>query len=182
MSDNINALTDEQKSLVEKNHNLIYWFANKNNLNIDDYYDTLAIGLCKAARAFDSSKAVFSTHAFKCMQNELYTHWDNTRKKSCIPQECIMSYDIPMSKDDSYDSDIFLEKFSDSKSHDDMMYGIMSYEIENMLTKKERVVLGFIKSGFTHKEIAEKLNCNRSNVTYFVNRIRQKANQYLYSN
>ena len=37
-----NQLTKEQQELVEKNHNLIYGFANKNKLNIEEYYGILA--------------------------------------------------------------------------------------------------------------------------------------------
>lgn len=60
----------EQVRLVEENHNLIYGFLRKHNLN-EDFYGDAAIGLCKAAMNYDSSTgASFSTYAYKCMFNE----------------------------------------------------------------------------------------------------------------
>ena len=43
------SLTAEQQQLVIENHNLIYDFAKRKNLIIEEYYDILAIGLCNAA-------------------------------------------------------------------------------------------------------------------------------------
>ena len=57
-------LTSKQKELVEVNHNLIYKFASIKNVSIEEYYDILAIGLCKAAMAFDENKGKFSTVSF----------------------------------------------------------------------------------------------------------------------
>ena len=34
-------LTEEQKRLVEENHNLIYWYCHKYNLNIEEYYGNI---------------------------------------------------------------------------------------------------------------------------------------------
>lgn len=45
-------MTDEQKQLVEQNHNLIYFYLYRHNLSIEEYYDVAAIGLCKAAITF----------------------------------------------------------------------------------------------------------------------------------
>ena len=45
-------LTPEQQKLVTDNHNLIYSLANAKNIDLDEYYDVLAIGLCKAAITF----------------------------------------------------------------------------------------------------------------------------------
>mgnify|MGYP001317500519 CR=1 FL=1 len=42
-------ITDEASELVEENHNLIYSLLHKCHLNIEEWYDIAAIGLCKAA-------------------------------------------------------------------------------------------------------------------------------------
>ena len=64
-------LTKEQKELVENNHKLIYYYIHKNGLSVDEYYDILAIGLCKAALNFDESKGIkFVTYAMFVMRNE----------------------------------------------------------------------------------------------------------------
>ena len=63
-------LTLDQQRIVSENHNLIYSLANKKSINLDEYYDALAIGLCKAAIAFDNTKGKFSTLAYTVMLNE----------------------------------------------------------------------------------------------------------------
>lgn len=55
-------LTDEQKKLVEDNHNLIYWYTSNRGLNLDDYYDLLAIELCNTVVNYDDSKGSLSNY------------------------------------------------------------------------------------------------------------------------
>lgn len=63
-------LNDMQKKMVEDNHNLIYSFLLKHKLNIEEWYDIAAIGLCKAARCYDGSTE-FSTLAYTAMFYEV---------------------------------------------------------------------------------------------------------------
>lgn len=63
--------------LVLDNENLIYYVIKKLGIHKDkDYfYDIGMIGLCKAARSFDSkSDTKFSTYAISCIRNELYIY------------------------------------------------------------------------------------------------------------
>ena len=49
-------LNDEQRKLVEQNHNLIYSAMTKCGIrrqDFDDYYGFASIGLCKAAIDYD---------------------------------------------------------------------------------------------------------------------------------
>ena len=46
-------MTDYQRQLVTDNHNLIYRFLQKEKLNMEDWYDLAAIGMCKAAKTFN---------------------------------------------------------------------------------------------------------------------------------
>lgn len=175
-------LTDEQRELVTKNHNLIYAFANKRNLPIEDYYDTLAIGLCKAAKVFDQNKGNFSTIAFHCMQGELYTQWSATQKKSAIPNHLVLSYDAPQITWDSDNQNNILENIPDNNAHDSMTYAIMTSELIDKLTVKEKMIVHLLKCGLTHNEIADRFNCRRQNVTYYVKQIRKKVDDCLLNN
>ena len=49
-------MTEEQRKLVEDNHNLIYSFLQKYHLTIDEYYGLAAIGLCKAGKTYNGQK------------------------------------------------------------------------------------------------------------------------------
>ena len=62
-------MTDYQKQSVTDNHNLIYRFLQKETLNLEDWYDLAAIGMCKAAKTFNEGTSEFSAYAFKCMFN-----------------------------------------------------------------------------------------------------------------
>lgn len=175
-------LTDEQRELVTKNHNLIYAFAHKRNISIEDYYDILAIGLCKSAKVFDQNKGSFSSVAFKCMENELYEQWSTTHKKSAIPNHLVLSYDAPQISWDSDNQDSLLENICDNDAHDSMMYAIISSELMDKLTVKEKMIVSLLKSGLTHSEIADRFNCRRQNVTYYVKQIRKKVDDCLLNN
>ena len=63
-------LTSTQQKMVEENHNLIYGMAHKYKINLDEYYDVLAIGLCKAAMTFDETKDSFQLlHMLPCLMS-----------------------------------------------------------------------------------------------------------------
>lgn len=66
----ISKLNNEQRKLVEENHNLIYSFLNNQALSINEWYDVCAIGLCNAALTFNGTTK-FSTLAYKCMLNSV---------------------------------------------------------------------------------------------------------------
>lgn len=55
-------ITDEARKLVEENHNLVYSFLYKYHLDVEEWYDLAAIGLCKAANTYNNDKSGFSTY------------------------------------------------------------------------------------------------------------------------
>lgn len=65
------SLTEEQRKMVEDNHNLIYVALKQYSTprEYEDAYGVMAEGLCNAVRRYDPSRGVaFSTYAVKCMQ------------------------------------------------------------------------------------------------------------------
>lgn len=168
-------LTEKQRKLVSDNHNLIYWYAYKNNLSIDDYYDILAIGLCKAAKHFDETKGAFSTLGYISMQNAVNTYWKSLKNKSNIPQSEILYYHAQSTIGDMN----FLEMISDCSSLESVDYDIMLSEFTGSLTDKEKDIVDMLIDGMKHSEIANELSCSRQNVDYYVRIIREKFNSYL---
>lgn len=57
-------LTEEQRKIVEDNHNLIYGYCYKYNLNVEEYYGDLAIALCEAAQTYKEEKSKFTTYVY----------------------------------------------------------------------------------------------------------------------
>jgi len=169
-------LTNEQCELVTKNHNLIYSYAYKKNVSIQDNYDVLAIGLCKAAKTFNKSKGEFSTLAYCCMENELLEQYRLTQKQSYVPDNLVLSYN----KDDAYDKDNLSEYLIDRQASESISYVIMSSEFEGSLNEKEIVIYKFLLSGLTYDEIADNLGCKKQSVHYHIKKIRNKFSDYFY--
>ena len=169
-------LTSKQKELVEVNHNLIYKFASIKNVSIEEYYDILAIGLCKAAMAFDDDKGKFSTFAFKCMSNELGSYFNHMKTQRAIPEALIFSYDAPIN--DS--GDCLLETFPTKYSiQDAVMNNIMIKKFKNALDKNEENIVRLLVSGMNQCEIARYLKCSRQNINRYTARIRNKWNNII---
>ena len=89
-------MTDEQRKLIEDNHNLIYSFLYKYHLEVNEYYDLAAIGLCKAAMTYDSEKASFYTYAYKCMFTSVFSEIRCKYSGNRIPEEQILYYQKEM--------------------------------------------------------------------------------------
>ena len=169
-------LTTEQQLLVEENHNLIYDFANKRNLIIDEYYDILAIGLCKAAPNYDINKGKFSTLAYQCMENELKVHWRHLQSKKVIPEDKIISYNTfrKVGENESL-KESFIDSFVGTYSLDDVIIDNMFCNFfMSLLNDKEKIVINYIINGMTSNEIAIKLQCTVRNIYSIKRRIRKK--------
>lgn len=97
-------LTDDQKRLVEENHNLIYSCMHKFGIKLnefDDYYGDAAIALCNAAIHADEKTGKFSTFAYKCIENELRRKFNyENRQKRKTNKNC-SSYDELIGDDTS---------------------------------------------------------------------------------
>ena len=174
-------LTKEQQELVEKNHNLIYEFAKKKNLVLDDYYDILAIGLCKAASAYDKSRGKFSTIAYCCMNNILKEYYRYIGKQCAIPEDKILSYDVQLSDDDIDGS--YIDVIADDCCIQDIVTNnIITESIMNTLNDNERIVAGLLINGMKQSEIAYQIGSSRQNVGYYVQKIRKKLSEFMDNN
>ena len=173
-------LTKQQQELVETNHNLIYWFANKFNLRIDEYYDILSIGLCYAAKSYNKNQCKFSLFAFYFMRNEVYKYWRNKRLQRVIPDDMILSCDFTYNTDSECCENNLSAIISDNNYTDDIAVSkILFTEFTNKLSHKEKTVAELLVNGFTQKEIAKKLGCSKQSISINVINIRQKFSRYL---
>lgn len=173
MEEGAKQLNKEQQNLVVENHKLIYFYAHKMNLDLEEYYDLLAIGLCKAALTYEENKGKFSGYACACMQNELRIYWRNTYQLArCIPQELIRSLDTP-----------FADNYKENNWNvDEALYGeykidISRAEVEEFigsLQGVEKAVLIRTLQGYTQASIAEELKFSRSYINRIVGKLRRK--------
>lgn len=165
-------LNKEQQELVEKNHNLIYEFAKNKGLAIDEYYGILAIGLCKAALAYDESKGKFSTIAYCCMSNILKQHYRYINRQRVIPEDKILSYNAQLN--DDIDGSYIDTITDDCCVHDMIIDGITTESIMNTLNDREKNIVKLLIDGMKQHEIASILGCSRQNISYCVQQMRKK--------
>lgn len=171
-------LTKQQQKLVEENHNLIYDFAYRKNLPIDEYYDILAIGLCMAAKIYDENKGKFSSIANCCMKNEVGMYWNHIKRKSSVPSEATISFDAPV-YDDKNVSEYVIGYASHDTTYDNVLSSLIVEELNELLTEKEKMVVKFLVKGLTQKEIGKKMNCKQQAICYHVQKISSKFTNYL---
>lgn len=176
MGKTLKTLNQRQQELVEKNHILIYEFAKEKRISVDEYYGLLAIGLCKAALAYDENRGKFSTIAYCCMSNELKGYWNYINKKSMIPKTKMFSYDMPV-KDCNNENfaNSYIDTIVDDKDmQNEIANNIMLSEYGKLLTEKERKVFESLIKGLTYTDIAEEMNCTKQNINYYMQQIRKK--------
>lgn len=168
-------LTDTQRELASQNHNLIYAFAHKKNISVDEYYDVLAIGLCKAAKGYVEGKYKFSTYAFVCMSNELNSHWRSANKKSAVPSNAVLSYDVQL--DD--DANGFMNSLIEYNTYDELLCDMSFNEFMKTLNSNEKFIIDSLIKGMTAKDISDKMDCTRQNVYSYMSRLYKNAVKFM---
>ena len=164
-------LNEEQKKLVEDNHSLIYWFAKKYHVPIEDYYDVLAQGLCMAAYHYDPSKCSFSTYAYLCMNTEMHVEYRKTLRKSEIPQGNIFHYENAWQLSDLIPTN---EK-TENKVIDRISYENLISLLNDILNDKDKEVLSYILNGLTMREIAKIEGTSHQAIHNRMKKIRDKV-------
>lgn len=163
-------MTDEQRKLIEDNHNLIYSFLYKYHLEVNEYYDLAAIGLCKATITFDSEKASFYTYACKCMFSSVFSEIRRKYSSNRIPEEQILYYQKEMENDDG-DSLSFIDYISSKENiEEDVLSDIMINEYLSSLKDRDKQIFILFTQGHNQKEIGKILGIDQS----FVSRRKKK--------
>ena len=162
-------MTKEQKELCEKNHNLIYLLIHRYNLDMDDYYDLLAIGLCKASITYDETKGfTFSSYATNVMYNEVKNLYKKLNCKKVIPMNKILHYDCMTTTSDE-DDDEYSMDICDNKINieDEVISCIYLEEVISHFSPIERKIFDIYINDdtITQKEIAMRLGCSRQLVS-----------------
>lgn len=143
-------LTEEQKRIVEENHNLIYWYCHKYNLDIEEYYGLFAIELCKAIQSYDPQKSKISTYIIRAFWNK-HVNYDKRKKTNKRKvNEDIISIDQDFGQDGeeaklsdfltngkSIEDEIIMIPLSECELDDELM-SVVRLRLENPnLTQRE---------------------------------------------
>lgn len=162
-----NSITEERQKLVEENHNLIYHMCRKYNLSIEEYYDILAIALCKAAIAYDKNTGYsFATYACKSMFNAYLAHIRYT--KSSRRNGVTISLNDIIYENSNGDSDIVLEDIISNNldAYDECIFLDFS-----KLDERQRKIIELRMQGYNQIEIADLFNISQATVTRTLSKI-----------
>ena len=176
------SLTKKQQEMVEKNHNLIFHYLKTNELRYDEYYDILAIALCKAAIRYDDSMpTTFSTYAFAAMKNAC-TCWQIHEGKDfrCL-DDSIISLDSErlVNSLNGETASLYDILPSDSSKNEDNATGkLEADEFIKSLDSYERTVIFYLLDMYSQTEISKKIGVSRQRVSKIVGSIRKKWKRY----
>lgn len=163
-------MTEYQKRLVIENHNLIYRFLQKEKLNMEDWYDLAAIGMCKAARTFNEGTSKFSTYAFKCMFNEVYSEKRKESNKRTIPENEILYYNTEY-EDESGKKVEFIEKIqSDYNVESDCIHKVTLKNALSKMKDKHKLIIDLLMKGYKQVEIMKIVGCSQPQVSRVMKR------------
>lgn len=147
-------LNCDQQLLVEQNHGLIYWYANQRHLDLEEWYDILAIELCLTIMRYDSTKSSLSNYfKIRCDNrvNKEYTKQMTQKRKV----EELVSYDEMY--DIGTDGDVT-----------DEMLGEYIDDID------ELGILRLKSHGYTQAEIAHQLGVTQSFVSRKIKELKDR--------
>lgn len=162
-------LTLDQQRIVSENHNLIYSLANKKSINLDEYYDVLAIGLCKAAIAFDNTKGKFSTLAYTVMLNEYKQELRKQQNERAIPQDKLLSFDVPIQTDQDNQFASFADVIPDNnvQVEQEAIHALTYKSLSSKLKPDEQVIFAMLLDDKNQSEIASELGVSRQRIAVF---------------
>lgn len=168
-------LTKEQQKIVEQNHGLIFGFAKRHSLNLDEYYDVLAIGLCKAARSYDAEReCTFATYAYCCMNNAIGSvkRIENSTKK--IPRNLVASYNALVDGQDNHPSELEYFLRDHSSNTDNVISKIHVDQFRETLPDDMKYLFDRLMAGYLTREIAKDIGCTKQNVSLKTQKIKKR--------
>ena len=174
----------QREELVLKNERLVYHIVQKMLISSSNYEDVSSvgkIGLIKAAQTFDESKEIkFSTYASRCIQNEILMYF--RKEKNHLKN---ISLSEPIGHDGEGNEITLMDKipestidFTEQITQRESFINIINI-ILNVLELREKLVILYKLSGFTQKEIADKLGISQSYISRIQKKIKDKIKKHL---
>ena len=177
-------LTKEQQQFVADNEWLIrYMFYKKFRYlrtTYEYYYGYAAIGLCKAAIAYDKTKGSFFSLAYLRIKSEI-THALESERKDIQP---LLSLNTPINDENEPDE---IESIIPAPDKwEELEYKILVesvyQKVEHVLTAKEKESLKLCLYGMTNKEISKKLGIGYDTTTKRISGAKKKCKELINPN
>lgn len=145
-------------------------------MDVEEWYDIAAIGLCKAANTYNNDKSRFSTYAYKCMYTTIIMEKRKENAMRTIPQNQIVYYENQVnesSKDN--DTSTFLNYIPSKQDIENEIISALSLEnIENELVGNKKKVFLLLREGYTQCEISKIIGISKQRVSKIKQEITEK--------
>lgn len=148
-------LTDEQRKLIEDNHNLIYSFLHKYDYDPEEYYGLAAIGLCRAAKLYDVSKGSFSTYAYRAMRGCVINDIRERSAAKRIPENLIDSYNNDICTEDGGIVEYLDTLTSNEDLEKEVVEKVLVESCMAKLSDRDRLIFNLLIKGYDYREIAK---------------------------
>ncbi len=148
----------------------------KYHLDVEQWYDIAAIGLCKAANTYNNDKSEFSTYAYKCMYTAIIMEKRKENAMRTIPQNQIVYYENQVNESSKEnDTSTFLNYIPSKQDIENETISTLSLEnIENKLDGNKRKVFVLLKEGYTQSEISKIIGISKQRISKIKQEILEK--------
>ena len=148
----------------------------KYHLDVEQWYDIAAIGLCKAANTYNNDKSEFSTYAYKCMYTAIIMEKRKENAMRTIPQNQIVYYENQVNESSKEnDTSTFLNYIPSKQDIENETISALSLEnIENKLDGNNRKVFVLLKEGYTQSEISKIIGISKQRISKIKQEILEK--------
>lgn len=172
---------DDPDRTIRENERLIYYIL-KNKLNRDDlvYDEDIVqcgrIGIYKAWKSYDSTKAAWSTYMTRCVTNEIFIEFRRRRSpKNKFYDDCDRLNRII---DDGKGGECELQNFLsfEDKSFDDVIsdHEARWNEIYNSLSLREKNIIHWLDLNYTQADIGELIGVSQSYASRLIKQLKSK--------
>lgn len=155
-------MNERQKRLVEENHNLIYFCLKKYDLSESEFYDIAAIGLIKAAKAYNEQEIKFSTFAVNCIGNEIKKEYKKRTLKRKIPYDKVVSANKNMGQ--SLNDYYTIIQNGNENLEEKVCTEDLIKKITRKLDDRKKKIMIMLIDGYKMSDIAKELNVSHQRV------------------
>lgn len=145
-------------------------------MDVEEWYDLAAIGLCKAANTYNNDKSGFSTYAYKCMYTTIIMEKRKENAMRRIPQNQIVYYENQVSEESKdNDTSTFLNYIPSKQDIENETISALSLEnIENELAGNKRKVFLLLREEYAQCEISEIIGISKQRISKIKQEIAEK--------
>lgn len=145
-------LTKEQSQIVADNHNLIYWYIKMYKLDINEYYDLLAIELCNTAVKHNPDRGSFANYFKLRADGIMYKEYRKTQAQKRV-----------------HTNVSFVENMHTLVDETDLLDVL---HLKELMNGEEGQVLRLRSEGYSQTEIAEMLGTNQSRISKIIKKLK----------